>query len=294
MPDEVTTAFQNLSQELDTWQKNTFVNGIWYTLLYAAIIGVVTATLIRVLSRFFKKKEQGNLKFFYRLIYVVIIFISVCMVLMTITPLRSMGTTLLAGSGLVAVVIGLAAQATLANIFSGISIGASKPFLIGEQIEVVGQNIVGFVTEISLRQTVIRDFNNKRIAIPNSVIDKEIIRTSQLGDSRAICNFLLVSVGYGTDVEQAIGFIRQAALAHPDFLDVRTEEQIQAGAQKDVAVAVVNLGPSSIDLRASIWSKDAGTGFMMLSDLRRTIAKGFTEGALVPPVSYYDVALREK
>lgn len=283
MAGEITEVFHTAAQELDAWQKDTFANGIGYTLLYAAVVGAITFVIIKLLNRFFRKKGQGNLRFFFRLIDASIILVAAFTVLTTVKPLRDLGTTLLAGSGLVAVVVGLAAQAALANVFSGISIGVSKPFVIGEQIEIVGQNISGVVTEISLRQTVIRDFNNKRIAVPNSVIDKEIIRTAQLAEQRAIRNFLPVSVGYDTDVEKAIAILQRAVLSHKDFYDTRTEEDVRSGAEKSVDVLVVNLGPASVDLRASVWSRDAATGFAMLCDLRRTIAKFFETGELTPP-----------
>ena len=111
---------------------------------------------------------------------------------MTIKPLNSLGTAILASSGIAAVVIGLAAQQTLGNVFSGISISASKPFEVGEYIEIldVTPPLMGVVKDIGLRHTTIIDATNKSIVIPNSVIDKNIVRALHNNEETTVCSFL--------------------------------------------------------------------------------------------------------
>lgn len=293
MQEDAVSALTEIAGEIQKWQDNFFTHSIWYTLIVAAIAGIVAFIVLRTLKGIYKRRAQGNLKFFYRLINLVVIIVAVLVVLMTITPLANMSRTLLAGSGLLAVVIGIAAQAALGNVFSGLSIGISRPFVIGETIEVVGQDITGVVTEISLRQTVIRDLNNKHVVIPNSVIDKEIIRTVR-GGQNAVMSYLQVGVGYGSDLQQAIGIIKRAVLAHKDFYDIRTKQQLQDGAAQDVLVAVTELGESAVVLRASVWAKDAGTGFVMLSDLRQEILRQFKQAGIEIPYAYRNVIIQNR
>lgn len=293
MPDEAVTAIQSIGEDLVDWQSNLFPHGAWYTVIIAAIAGLVAFAAIKLLDKLFKRKQQGNLYFFHRLVNTIIITVAVLIVTMTIKPLADFSKTLLAGSGLLAVVIGIAAQASLGNVFSGLSIGISRPFVIGETIELIGRDISGVVTEISLRQTVIRDLNNKYIVVPNSVIDKEIIRTVQQGD-KAVMNYLFVSVGYASDVEKAIAVLKRLVLAHKDFFDIRMPVEIADGKDRDITVAVTDLGASAVTLRASVWSKDAGTGFMMLSDLRRAILTEFARAGIEIPYAYQNVILKEE
>lgn len=292
MPEDAVSAIQSIGEDIAGWQSALFPNGPWYTIIVAVIAGLAAYIVIKLLNRIFAKRQQGNLHFFYRLINTGIVVIAVLMVMMTVKPLADFSRTLLAGSGLLAVVIGIAAQASLGNVFSGISIGISRPFVIGETIEIVGQDIIGTVTEISLRQTVIRDLNNKYIVVPNSVIDKETIRTVQQGD-KAVLNYLFVNVGYASDVEQAIASVKRVALAHKDFYDARTPAEMAQGKERDVIVAVTDLAASAVVLRASVWSKDAGTGFMMLSDLRRSILRAFGAQGIEIPYAYQNVILRD-
>lgn len=293
MQDDAISAVQEIARELGEWQDNLFTHSIWYTLIVAVIVTIIAIVVLTIVKRVYRRRQQGNLKFFYRLLNLIVIFISVLIVMMTITPLAQFSRTLLAGSGLLAVVIGIAAQAALGNVFSGISIGLSRPFVIGETIEVIGRDISGVVTEIGLRQTVIRDFNNKRIVVPNSIIDKEIVRTVQQSE-QSVINYLTVGIGYGSDVILAIRIIKEAVMAHKDYYDTRSPADMQNGVAKDVAVAVMDLGQSSIQLRASVWSKDAGTGFMMLSDLRLTILQAFRQQNVEIPYAYQNVIIKDE
>lgn len=290
LPEEITGAWEDVTEAVRGWQENLFTHSLWYTLIVAAIAGVAAFVIIKLVDKVLSKYAQGNLRFFYRLIDVAVILIAVLMVMMTIQPLASMSKALLAGSGLIAVVIGIAAQASLGNVFSGIVIGISRPFVIGETIEIVGQSLSGTVVEIGLRQTVIKDVNNKRIVVPNSVIDKAIIRTVHYKD-QAIVNFLQVGISYGSDMDRAIAIMKRAVLAHKDYYDTRTKAQQEEQAPKDVAVAVTELGESAVTLRASVWSKDAGTGFMMLSDLRQTLLRAFKKEGIEIPYPYRNVVV---
>ncbi len=291
MPNEAVEVFTDIGQTITDWQSHLFTQSVWYTLAMALIVAAITYLLLRLLKRVLTRRAKGNYQFFYRLLSMVLIVLAVLMVMMTIQPLATLSRTILAGSGLLAVVIGIAAQASLANVFSGISIGMSRPFVIGESIEIIGKDITGTVTEINLRHTIIRDLNNKDIVIPNSVIDQEVVRAIP-SDAHRIANYLKIGIGYGSDLDKAIGILKEAVLAHKDFYDARPPEDVQGGPPPDVTVAVTDLTPSAIMLRATVWSKDAGTGFMMLSDLRQTVLKRFRQEDIDPPDMYQNVVVR--
>jgi small-conductance mechanosensitive channel len=86
---------------------------------------------------------------------------------------------LLATSGIVAVVLGLALQSTLADLFSGIAINIEDPFRAGDWISVDGAN-EGQVIEINWRATRIRDRNGDTLVIPNSQIAKSRVTNHSL------------------------------------------------------------------------------------------------------------------
>ena len=88
---------------------------------------------------------------------------------------------LLATSGIVAVVLGLALQSTLADLFSGIAINIEDPFRAGDWISVDGTN-EGQVIEINWRATRMRDRNGDTLVIPNSQIAKSRVTNHSLPD----------------------------------------------------------------------------------------------------------------
>ena len=78
-------------------------------------------------------------------------------------------TSLLATSGLLAMIVGLAVQANIANIFSGIVLNLERPFRPGDWILAAGAK-VGQVTDITWRSTKIRTFDNTIISLPNAQV----------------------------------------------------------------------------------------------------------------------------
>ena len=74
---------------------------------------------------------------------------------------------LLATSGIVALVLGLALQSTLADLFSGIALNIEDPFGAGDRITVDGGN-EGQAIEINWRATRIRNRSGDTTVIPNS------------------------------------------------------------------------------------------------------------------------------
>jgi small-conductance mechanosensitive channel len=78
---------------------------------------------------------------------------------------------LVATSGIIAIVLGLALQSTLGDLFSGISLSIEKPFQLGDQILLDG-GVEGEVIELNWRATHIRNGANDVVVIPNSSMPK--------------------------------------------------------------------------------------------------------------------------
>jgi small-conductance mechanosensitive channel len=79
---------------------------------------------------------------------------------------------LLATSGVIAIVLGLALQSTLSDVFSGIAVGLERPFKTGDLLWVEGGNIDGRVVQVNWRSTQIATGEGNIAVVPNSVIAK--------------------------------------------------------------------------------------------------------------------------
>jgi len=90
------------------------------------------------------------------------------------TVLKQPLSGVLATSGVLAIVLGLALQNTLGDVLSGLSINIEKPFGAGDWIT-LNDHVEGQVIEINWRATRIKSYTNDLIVVPNSVIAKGIV-----------------------------------------------------------------------------------------------------------------------
>lgn len=95
-------------------------------------------------------------------------------------------TGVVATSGVVAIVIGLALQNTLADVFAGIAVGIEGPFRVGDRVQ-LGDRIEGDVVQVNWRSIRIQTDGNDVAIIPNSVVAKaEIINRSFPNERRVV------------------------------------------------------------------------------------------------------------
>ena len=135
--------------------------------------------------------------------------------------------------------------------------------------------------DITLRHTVIRNLENRRVIIPNTAISEQTIINSDIVDEK-VCTTLDLGIGYDSDLNNAFKIITEEAIAHHNFLDIRTKEEKQNG-KNPIDLRVVGWGDSSINLRAYIWAKSFGDGFTMKCDLFKSIKEKFDiEGIEIP------------
>jgi len=116
-------------------------------------------------------------------------------------------TSLIAGLGLGGIFIGLAAQETLSNFFSSLSLFLDEPFIIGDIVDISG--VTGTVEEFGLRSSRIRTFEGTVVSIPNNEIAKQKIINVSKRESRR--TDLKIGLEYSTSTEklkQAIQIIK--------------------------------------------------------------------------------------
>ena len=203
-----------------------------------------------------------------------LVFICATLVIFYRVPaLHTIGKTLFAGAGIAAAVIGFASQEAFSNIISGVFIVIFKPFSVGDYIKLLSSSQIGVVEDITIRHTVIKSIENRRIVIPNSVISREAILNSSLKDPRVKFNLEVVLI-YETDIEKALNIMKEEAEKHPDFLDARTEVEKLNG-MPPVIAKVVALEDNGVRCRAYVWAKDNDTAFEMKCDLLKTLKERY-------------------
>jgi len=224
--------------------------------------------------------DLTTIHFVRRFISIIIYVIGISAALSQIPEFKIIGHSLLAGAGILTIVGGLAAQQVLSNLVSGFLIIFFRPFKIGDKIT-ISSVYSGYVEDITLRETVLRDFENNRVIVPNSQISSQILVNSNHTDNR-VCKFIDIGIGYSSDVESAMAIMAEEIAAHPLHIDHRTEEQVANG-DPEALVRVLGLGSSSVNLRGWAWADNLSNGFALQCDLLLSIKRRFDQQQIEIP-----------
>jgi small conductance mechanosensitive channel len=273
-----------------------FWDDVIFALLVLSIAVVIGRILRFIIGKFVRtastklKVDPTKYSFLKNAVEFIVYVIAVIVIFNSIPELRNYGTALFAGAGVIAAIVGFASQSAFSNIISGIFIVMFRPFSVGDRVR-VGQLYSGDVEDITLRHTVIKDFENRRIVIPNSVINNETIINSTIANEH-LCMFIEVGISIDSDVDQAMRIMREEAEKHPECVDERTPEEIEAG-EPQVTVRLINITETSLQLRASAWAKDPTSGFILKCDLLRNFKKRFDENGIRLAFSSHKIFLQD-
>ena len=277
-------------------------NSEWINNLLISLLILVVAFAISKILRFILSKfviaasaklnvDPTKYNFIKNAVSFIVFIAAVIIIFYRIPGLRAYGVTLFASAGVVAAIIGFASQSAFSNIITGIFIVIFKPFRVGDHIS-VSNGMMGEVEDITLRHTIIKNYENRRIVIPNAVISDETIINSSLNETQT-CMYLHVGISYDSDIDLAMKIISEESERHPSCLDVRSEADIKSG-RPPVIVRVINFGDSSVDLRGYAWAADPVTGFAMKCDLLKSIKERFDKEGVEIPFPHRTIVYKNK
>lgn len=247
-------------------------------LVEALIVLAVTLIIARIYKHVYRKiTEKKSVQLFHVFVYnavlVAIYAIGALSAVSAIPQLSNLASTLLAGSGIVALALSLSAQESLSNVVSGLFITLFKPFEVGDRITVVGKDVTGYVESITLRHTIIKTLTNTRVVIPNSAMNTEVIENTELID-RTSSYFLDVQVAYESDLQHVCKVIEEVVFNHPLYIQ-----------DNPVVVQLRAFESSGIALRTRVWTKTVDDNFKACSDIRFALFSRFKQEGIEIPYS---------
>lgn len=243
---------------MDEFNIQDSVKGIWEKLggwldslilnlpnfLLAVIVFIIFIILAKYVGRIFERITRRQIKqdsirlMVVKVIKAVVILIGFFIAL-ELMNLDKMLTSVLAGAGVVGLAIGLALQGTLNNTFSGLILSFLPELQIGDWVETNGY--AGTVTEINLRNIVVKQSDNNYVVIPNSKIIEEPFKNfSRTPRSRI---FVTCGIGYESDLEM----VRDLTL------EVIKDHFPQRG-NEEVEFLYSGFGDSSINFVVRFWA----------------------------------------
>ena len=182
-------------------------------LVAAVIVFILLKFEKKIAARMIKKFDGINARFTEKLIRFLIIFIATMAVIMGNKITQSFGSSLFQGTAVLAAIAGFAAQPILSNMFCGFMISTTKPFNIGDRIE-LDDGTAGIVKDITIRHVVLQGIDTLKIVIPNSEINnRRITNLSHMTRTRSI--HFRYQVGLATNADDAKRIIREAVQESP-------------------------------------------------------------------------------
>lgn len=248
----------------NVWALLNFLTGLLVTYLAASTVNIVFKKYSEAIERRELRLETA-LAFVRRIVLAAIALIGVAISTFSSFPEAGAAiTSLFIAAGFGSIVIGLAAQSSLANIFAGMVLAFSQPFKINDAV--LFKNEWCWVEDMRLNFTILKTWDNRRLVVPNQMFLNDSLINYTLNDPSKLV-VVYVQIAYEADLDAAIEALKDAARRHPDFLPV---EGIPV-------VHVMEFNESGISLRLLSRAKDQPTAFQMSKDLLYSARKEFRE-----------------
>jgi small-conductance mechanosensitive channel len=174
-------------------------------------------------------------------------------VLMTFEEVRDIGKSILASAGVAGIVLGIAAQSSLGNIFAGVQIALTQPIRLGDQVQVEGD--VGNIEELTLTYVVVRVWDGRRIVLPISYFIQKPFQNWTRGQTNMLTPVPL-RVDFSLPVEELRRYMQQEIAKSP-FWDKRVFN-----------VQVTNADAQSMEVRVLGSASDPGASGNLQMELR--------------------------
>lgn len=245
------------------------------------VVFIVNKIIDKIIEKTIIRRRKKNLTtllvFIKRIKKLVLYSLAILIAIGEFDTFNTFSKTLLSGLGIGSVVLGLAAQESLKNFFGSIAIVLGNAYDVGDFIECVDKGVSGTVEDISMRHTVIRTINNRRVLIPNSEMNTYTIENFNYADNENV-KLVDFTISYESDVDKAMDILKEEVgkMYHPS----------PKGRNKNVEfpkVRISSWNDSSISLRAWVWGKDNDDVFENTYNLHYIIKKRFDdEGIEIP------------
>lgn len=243
-----------------TWQVIVIIVSTWFFINFVSFLKQVILNRYYEIAknRFEKRKINTQLDFVERIIFVILILIGFTAILLSFEGARKIGTSLIASTGLAGIIIGFAAQKTIANLIAGFQIAFTQPFRIDDVVIVQGE--WGKIEEITLTYVVIRIWDKRRLIVPITYLLENPFQNWTRNEEE-ILGYVYIYADYSVPMET----LRE------EFHRLLQETELW---NKDVAVVqVTNSTEKTQEIRFLVSADDSGKAWDLRCYLRERLIK---------------------
>ena len=267
---------QIMANTISNIDLTTIVVNIIFILIIAILTGTAARIVDRMLINYFPtvvskvqvKIDETMQLMMRRLVSATIYVIGLMLIVYQIPQLRSLVTAIVAGASIAGLAIGYAAKDSLSNFTSSVFIAVFQPFRVGDSVDFRGE--YGQIEDLTLRHTVIRTTDSRRIIVPNSIMSMEPIINWSIREPEInwIVDFDLAKA---SDIDRAREIITKIAESHPKVLKDRP-----------MSVLLINSKYSELTLRLEVPVPGRDVAKGIGCDIREAVKKEF-EVQGIPP-----------
>lgn len=202
--------------------------------------------------------NQTRIAMLQRIGIVAILVVAAALVLLQFEVVRQVGVSLLASAGIAGVMLGFAAQRSIATLLAGLQLSFSEPVRIGDTVIVEGE--WGTIEEITLTYVVVKIWDLRRLVIPISYfLEKPFQNWTKVSPE------LLGTVFVHADYTVPVDLVREEV--------TRLCKEDPAWDGKASGLVVVDATPDTLSLRALVSAKDASDQWNLRCRVREGMVK---------------------
>ncbi|MDA3949337.1 MAG: mechanosensitive ion channel [Spirochaeta sp.] len=198
-----------------------------------------------------------------RLVGFTIVILAVAVGLVTIPGVRQWGASLLASAGILGLLVGFAAQQTIANVLAGIQIAITQPLRIEDSVVIDGE--WGWVEEITLTYVVVRIWDRRRLVVPISYLLQKPFQ-NWTRSTASIIGSVYLYADYTVDID-ALRVEQTRTLAASDLWDGDVD-----------VIQVTNTTERTVELRSLVSARNAPQAWELRCHLRERLVSALKTG----------------
>ena len=202
------------------------------------------------------RKIQTQLQVFKRIVIVIICIITLAVILMTFENIRQMGTSILASAGIIGIIVGVAAQRTLATFIAGFQIAVTQPIRLDDVVIV--ENEWGRIEEITLTYVVVRIWDLRRLIVPITYFIEKPFQNWTRSTSE-ILGTVFLYVDYSVPIQ----------VVREELHQILKESSLWDG--KVWGLVPTNLTERTVELRALMSAEDASSAWNLRCKVREQL-----------------------
>ena len=234
-------------------------------------------------------KSNINIRFVENIVRFIVILVAFQWVIFSSPLTKSIGTVVFRGSALLVAIGGFAAQPVIADLICGLMISFTKPFDIGDRIE-LEDGTAGIVKDITVRHVVIQKIDTIQMIVPNSKLNgMKLLNMSYHTETRSI--YFQFNVSYDTDVKNAMAVIFGAIKESP--YSIPGKKRKDSDEYEYGPVYFLAYTDSSLQLAVTVYFEPVHPSEVVKSDINTRVNYALKDAGIEIPYNYVTVVMNQ-